>query len=266
MRLILSIFFLLISYTLIGQTVYNLSAAKTIALAENKLIIIDFCGPCFGPCTKRDYQIWNNTEFEKLYDRFVLARIDRTQYFGVADLYQVGTAPRILVQTIKDDIIIDRRVSIEPLHFLHLLQSFPTDYEELNNRSLELMNKKAPPIKFYELGEAFRITGMKTNNRNIRDSFLSKSKMYYRKTENVSESIELKQISVLSQLRIDAYQGRIQKVKKKLNKIEVESESIKVIEMIDFVKAYCYKSEGDINGMLEAKERIKDPELLKELE
>jgi len=259
MRLILSIFCLLITYTSIGQTVHDLSTAKTIALAENKLIIINYYYSCS--------QIWNNNELRKLQDRFVFVEINNRQNDYLADLHPVYTTPGIFVQTIKDDIIIDQQCRpIESLYFLHLLQSFPTDYEELNSKSLALMDKKVPPIKFYELGEAFRTTGMKTSNENIRNMFLLKSKMYYRKVEQVSETIELKQISILSQLRIDAYQGRIQKVKKKLNKIEVSSESIKVTEMINFVKAYCYKSEGDINGMLEVKKRIKDPELLKELE
>ena len=55
-------------------------------------------------------------------------------------------------------------------------------------------------------------------------------------------------------------------MKKELSKIKIKNKSIKIIEMINFLKAYCYKSEGDTNEMLKAKEGVKDLELLKELE
>ena len=210
MKLILTIFSLLITCTIIGQTITDLPTAKAKAITENKLIILNFCNSCSSICLRLDLML-RNDEFKMLQDRFVVVNIDIDQNDALIDLYMVTSTPRIFVQTITGDILLDQRGVKDPLHFLNLLNSFPTDYEELNNRSLSTMNKNVPPIKFYELGEAFRIKGLQVNNRFIRSSFLSISKMYYRKTEKVADSLELIQISMLSQLRIDIYKEESEK-------------------------------------------------------
>ena len=240
-----------------AQTAIDLSIAKTIAKDENKLLLIYFHDEC-------DRQ--NVISDQRIYDNFVLVNIDVTQQPDLATLYQVLSTPRLFIETINDDRLLGPVHNINTLRFQDFLSAFPGDYEQLNEQSMAIMNKDVAPIEYYNLGETYRTIARQTAHRDVRNLFYAQSKIYYKKTENVSESLELKELAKLGQLRLNAYQEKFQKVLKKLNKIEVKSGSSKVVEMIDFLEAFCYKSIGNTTWLSEAKEGITDPELLKELE
>ncbi len=266
MKYVILIISLMISRVSIGQTIDDFTLAKTVSLAENKLIILDFWAIWCKPCLRMDRELWQSEEFEKLSNKFVLLKVDVTSNRSLAMSYGVTKIPRVLILTANEDILLDEEGYKGSNYLLEKFNSFPDDYSKLNERILPFLKEKVTiPENMYDLGEEFMKLGIKIENKSIRNMFMSISKRYFRKSKGGTDLAELKMMAELSQLRIDAYQEKYKKVKKRVNKIEKSEESEKITDMINFILAYCHKKEGNKKEMRKAIEKIKNKELIKEL-
>jgi ribosomal protein S20 len=63
----------------------------------------------------------------------------------------------------------------------------------------------------------------------------------------------------------DAYLGRYKKAIRKVDKMEVDNND-ELTDMKNFIKAYCFKCEGDETSFKEAKAQIKSTEYISQLE
>lgn len=75
----------------------SLQDAKKIALASNKLIIIDFTAIWCGPCKKMERDTWQSPEMQSLLKNFVMVRVDIDANMPIAQQYSVNGIPYIVI-------------------------------------------------------------------------------------------------------------------------------------------------------------------------
>ncbi len=250
----------------IGQVVHDFTTAKAIALAENKLIILDFWATWCKPCLRMDEEVWETEEFEKLHQQFVLLKVDITINKKLAARYKVNFIPRVLILTANEDLLYDKKGFRGANEYFNILNSFPETLGELNEKLIPLINQKTVTSnEHYNLAEEFRSIGSTIENKDIKRKILSKSKFYFKKCEKNAASKELKQMAILSQLRNDAYLGKYKKVIKKIDKLKLDDKNIKASEMKKFILAYCYKNQGKRKELRKVSKQIENEKLLVEL-
>ena len=71
--------------------------AKKMAVATNKIIVVDFWATWCGPCKKMDVDVWSNTEVLKVMDDFIFVKIDIDRNREVATKYGVNSIPNIFI-------------------------------------------------------------------------------------------------------------------------------------------------------------------------
>lgn len=214
-----------------------------------------------------DKELWQNKEFEKVNNKFVLLKLDITENRDLAIKYGITSIPHVIISTANEDRLLEEKGYKNANYYLEIFNSFPCKYEELNQKLVPFMdNNTATSNDMYNLGDEFRKIGMNIAHKYIKGKFLSKSKYYFKKCEKTTNSEELKKMAILSQLRIDAYLKKHKKVRKKLGKLEFKNQSAEVSEMIKFILAFCYKNEGNLEEMSKVKDKIENQELLMELE
>ena len=67
-------------------------------------------------------------------------------------------------------------------------------------------------------------------------------------------------------LQNEAYKGNVKKVRKKLGKVKETELTDTQQELAQFIRAYCYKCEGDKGQLATSKEKISDENYLAQLE
>ena len=71
--------------------------AKKMAVATNKIIVVDFWATWCGPCKKMDVDVWSNTEVLKVMDDFIFVKIDIDRNRELATKYGVNSIPNIFI-------------------------------------------------------------------------------------------------------------------------------------------------------------------------
>ena len=107
--------------------------------------------------------------------------------------------------------------------------------------------------------------GLESDNDRTKKIFFNQSDFYYRKslkqTVSVDQSTEAKLAMVLNKV----YQGNHKKALKQLEKMQVATDSQEIEDLKNFIFAFCYKCDGDVQKMESYKQKIKDQAILAKL-
>ena len=76
----------------------------------------------------------------------------------------------------------------------------------------------------------------------------------------------LYELSELQKLLNIAYRGKTKQVYKKLSKMNPAYDDPKLVELLNFIQAYCYKVDGDEDNFLIKKKLIDNEDYLTQLE
>ncbi len=225
--------------------VYNMKDAQIKSLTEHKLILMDFWASWCRPCREMDDKLWNSPEISKVTDKFIPMKVDIDIQKELAVKYGVKAIPTVILMTATGDVIWQKTDFSSASAYLKILEALPNDIEIINSALAPIMRKEASIETFIEVGKAFQETGITLTNKTLSGAFLRWSNTYYKRAKKKGGSKTLIQQTELLSVLNDAYRGNIKKVRKKLAKLKVDEESVELKELTQFIRAYCYKCEGD---------------------
>lgn len=262
----LTLLLVLLAASLSAQRAFDLESARKMALANNKMIILDFWASWCGPCRTMDAELWNTPEFTELMDRFVFVRIDIDANQALAQQYSVRSIPRVVVITPNDDRLFDQSGFGGAGMYLDAFRSFPPDNEDLNESLIALRTVDEPKAThFLAVGEDMQRIGYGIEDTKTKIKFLSVSDQYFKRAEKKAQTTAEEQEAQLAQLLNDAYLGKHKKVLKKIDKGDFSESEARLTNLKNYVLAYCYECVGQKEKAQKAKGKITDRALLARL-
>lgn len=225
--------------------VYNMQDAQIKSLTEHKLILMDFWASWCPPCREMDDKLWNSPEINKVKDKFVPMKVDIDIQKELAIKHGIKAIPTVILMTANGDVIWQKTDFSSASAYLKILEALPDDIELVNAALAPVMRKESSIETFIEVGKAFQETGITITNKTLSGAFLRWSNTYYKRARKKGGSEELVQQTELLAVLNDAYKGNTKKVRKKLGKIKVNEDNAELQELTQFIKAYCYKCDGD---------------------
>ncbi len=170
-----------------GQEINDLKTAKMVALAEGKLMILDFGASWCGPCKKMERELWSKEAFKSFYDRFVLVKIDVDEQRSMAKRFGASALPTVLITTPNEDILY-QKVGFEKVNdYLQIFSKFPKDNSKLNQKLLRVISKESAP-GFLSIGKELGALAMQISDPNIRNGYIQQSDEYLDKSEKLDDA------------------------------------------------------------------------------
>lgn len=256
---------LLLSSTAYTQVTWlkNEKFAKAIAIERDQLILMDFWATWCGPCRKMDKEMWDTEEFKELSKNFVALKIDIDSEKDLVREYNIKSIPHVVLTTASGDIIWEQTGYKYVSPYKKILENLP---KSLNGINAELMSlsKEFKDDEYFSIAEGYLKLALE-NSGDLKKGFFSLSDKYFKEITKNSENEENIALAEMKMLLNDAYLGRYKRAIRKVDKMEVNKNE-ELADMKQFIKAYCFKCEGDVASFEEAKAQIKSTEYLSQLE
>lgn len=169
--------------------------AKTVALKENKLILVDFYADWCGPCKSMDKETWSNPEVKKQMQKVVSAKINVDYNKALATTYNVKAIPNMVIIDGYGNIL-HREIGYKSEEqILRLLSGFPDNIKELESPLAVLNEESKNPDALFEVAFNYQKIAKKAEgkSKNIfigeSNSYFVQAKKFYKKAKK-TEKIE----------------------------------------------------------------------------
>ncbi len=259
----LSILFLLIVSSLSNaqvRWVTDLELAQSMALAQNKLILIDFWATWCGPCKTMDQKMWNSEIINEVRDNFIGLKIDIDKNRSMAKKYGVTTIPNVIIIDPAENKYWSQVGFSSPSPYLAILEKLPK-YSIDDELVKQEVNGNSDEFSWNQLGIEYQQLAKSTEYKKIKNSIFIISNKYFKRATKKGTDAEILANSNFNVILNDAYQGKIKKALKQALKVEDPSN-----ELSNFILAYCYKCNENDEALKKYKNLVKSPELLAQLE
>lgn len=256
---------LLISSTAFTQVNWlkNEKLAKAIATEKDQLILMDFWATWCGPCRKMDTDMWNTEEFTAFSKNFIPFKVDIDIEKDLARKYNIRSIPHVVLATASGDIVWEQTGYSNSSLYKKVLQNLPESLNGINSELLSL-SEDFKDDEYFSIAESYSKLALE-NSDDLKKGFFSLSDKYFREITKKSENEKNVAFAEMKMLLNTAYLGRYKRAIRKVDKMDVNKNE-ELADMKQFIKAYCFKCEGDQTSYEEAKAQIKSTEYLSQLE
>jgi thioredoxin-like negative regulator of GroEL len=257
---------ILLSSTAFAQVRWlkNEKLAKAIATEKDQLILMDFWATWCGPCKKMDSDMWDTEEFKVLSENFVPFKIDIDRENELSRFYNINSIPHVIIATANGDIIWEQTGYRYAAPYKKILEDLPESLNGINSKLLNI-SEEFKDAEYFSIAENYLELALE-NSDDLKDGFFTQSDKYFKEITKNSENEGNIALAEMKMLLNDAYRGSYKRAIRKVDKINITENNEDLAEMKQFIKAYCFKCDGDIPAYEEAKAKINSSEYLSKLE
>ena len=249
------------------EWMHSLEDAKKIAIATNKLILVDFWAVWCGPCIKMDRESWSHQDVKLLMENFVLVKIDITRNTNIAQRYSISRIPYIFILDGNGKILFANRSYIGKKRVMSMLTKYQTNTSFLSNELANYHNKQNFTTAF-QLGSKYQDFSLYVND-DIKRDFLNLSSQYFKeakrllkKEKNLNKTV-FRQRLKLFKIQEDVILGKTKKALNALDKLDHSKIEKINTSFFNFLTYSCYVLNGDAKSANELKGKITERELKK---
>ncbi len=226
--------------------------AQKVALASNKMMVIDFTASWCGPCKKMDIDTWDNEKVKVILEDFVFVKIDIDLNKELAFRYNVKSIPNIFILDVNGIEVKSFLGYMNANKFITAVDGYAVSTEYL---SKELINQYKFPcyinsvktaLKYYDFS-LYLDDDIKSDFLSVSDLYLIQAKNYLKK--NDEKFVVKKQKLELAKLCFYAYKFNFEKLDKELSELKAEEIQQENLDFFWFLKYLVSKklNKGDLD-------------------
>jgi thiol-disulfide isomerase/thioredoxin len=213
--------------------------AQKVALASNKMLIIDFTASWCGPCKKMDMDTWADDNVKLLLENFVFVKIDIDSNKELALKYNVKSIPNVYILDSNGIEVKSFLGYMGANKFINEIEGYAVSVEYLSS---ELINQYKFPcyinsiktaLKYYDFS-LYLEDEIKSDFLSVSNQYLTQAKKYLNKSD--VNLVQKKQKLELANLYYYAYIFNFEKLDKKLSVLKVEEIQEENLEFFWFLK------------------------------
>ncbi|HLT33626.1 MAG TPA: thioredoxin family protein [Aquaticitalea sp.] len=211
-----------------GEWVYSFDEAKKIALASNKLILVDFWATWCGPCKRMDSESWSQDEVKLLMDNYISVKIDIDRNKQLAQKYQVKGIPYIFIMDGNGKVVYQQMSYKRKSEVLSLLKKYALNTSYIQNESINYY-KAANFTTALRIASKYQDYSLHIDNTEVKNNILKTSQAYFEESEGFLKKYDFENKKVyfqkleLFEIQMLLIMNKTEKAIKKLGKIEKTS-------------------------------------------
>ena len=234
-------------------------ASKT-ALKENKFIVMDFWATWCGPCVEMDREMWGKPEMNSLADNFIPLKIDVDRNRTLASKFGATSIPKVVIIDPAGNVIWQQVGFSTPTPYMKIFKQLPKNSIPVDALKKEIASE-GDENSWNLLAISYQELGREASSTRLNSGFLKLSDQYFTKVKKKSSNNDMILNSRLNLVLNDAYRGKTKSALKQLSKLSEGNSDLK-----NYIMAYCYKCDGQIEEMNKYKNLITNPDYLAQLD
>lgn len=227
----------------------SLEDGKKVAMATNKLILVDFWATWCGPCRKMDSESWSKEEVSVLMNNYVSVKLNIDENRPLAQKYGVRGIPYVFILDATGKIIYQQMSYKTKPQVMDLLNKYAVNTEYMFNEYVYYSKSKT-------LSTTSRLA-TKTQDfslylkGDLRRAYLNVSNEYLKEVEKLlKKDKEAKFEKLVLKMNLLAiqnvlYRGKTKKALRKMNELNVEKLDAYAYAQFCFLNCVVYKQKKD---------------------
>lgn len=216
----------------------SLEVAKKMALASDKLILVDFWATWCGPCKKMDSESWSKEDVKLLMANYIPVKIDIDSNRNIATEYDVKGIPYIFIMDGNGKVVYQQMSYKSKSNVISLLKKYALNTSFLNQDLINYYKNESFATSF-RLGSKYQDYCLFIDD-GLKGEFLNLAEEYFKVSKKLLKKSDLKNKEAFEQ-KYQLFQIQEQLILNKPEKALKMLDNIKESSLDNLNKSFFYK-------------------------